>query len=327
MKRPSKTPGRRPARRWYLLIHQLPPKPLYLRAKIRQRLARVGAVALKNAVYALPFREDCFEDFQWIAEEAAAGGGEARVCAAEFADPETDDGLVARFRAERTADYATLADSLASARRAAGSSAPPEDPSSALARARRRLEEISRIDFFEAPGRARAEKALARLQARAGRTRPPSRGGRQAAALSRRTWVTRRGIQVDRIASAWLIRRFLDPKARFRFVDPAEHRRAGELRFDMVDGDFTHEGDACTFETLLARTGAADPALRAIAEIVHDIDLKDGKFGRPEARGVEQVLTGLLLSNPSDEERLERGFALFEALHESFRGSKAAARR
>jgi hypothetical protein len=284
-------------------------------------------VALKNAVYVLPFRDDCLEDLQWIAEEATAGGGDARICAAEFADRETDDGLVARFRAERTADYLALADAFASTGRSAASNASSEDPASALARARRRLEEIARIDFFGAPARARVEKTLARLQSRTRPNRPPARGGRPAAALAGRTWVTRRGIQVDRIASAWLIRRFVDPKARFRFVDPAEARRAGELRFDTVDGDFTHEGDACTFETLLARTGATDPALRAIAEIVHDIDLKDGKFGRPESRGVEQVLTGLLVSNPSDEERLHRGFALFDGLYASFRGANAAPRR
>ena len=323
MKRRPKKPDRAPARRWYLLIHQLPAKPLYLRAKIRQRLARVGAVALKNAVYALPFREDCLEDLQWIAEEAVAGGGEAHICAAEFVDRVTEEGLVARFRAERAAEYEAFADSLHSvgrARRRAGADGSEEELGALLARARRRFEEIARIDFFGGPGRARAEKALASLQARASRAKAPARRRRPAGALAGRTWATRRGIRVDRIASAWLIRRFLDPKARFRFVDPTDPALEGELRFDMVGGDFTHEGDACTFETLLARTGTADAALRALAEIVHDIDLKDGKFGRPEARGVDQVLTGLLLSNPSDEERLERGLALFDGLYESFRG-------
>jgi hypothetical protein len=131
--------------------------------------------------------------------------------------------------------------------------------------------------------------------------------------------VTRRGIHVDRIASAWLIRRFLDPKARFRFIDPKEPRRSGELTFDMVGGDFTHEGDRCTFETMIARTGLADRALTQIAEIVHDIDLKDEKFGRSEAAGIERLLTGLVLANSADEARLDRGCVLFDELYQSFR--------
>jgi hypothetical protein len=134
-----------------------------------------------------------------------------------------------------------------------------------------------------------------------------------------RTWVTRRGIQVDRIASAWLIRRFVDPDARFRFIAPhAEEARPGELTFDMTGGDFTHEEDRCTFETLVRRAGPSDPALERVAEIVHDIDIKDGKFGRSEARGVEQLLWGMLAANPSDEERLDRGFALLDDLYQSF---------
>ena len=147
-----------------------------------------------------------------------------------------------------------------------------------------------------------------------GAAKPRPRG------ISGRTWVTRRGVKVDRIASAWLIRRFVDAKARFRFVDPkAVEPRPDELRFDMVGGDFTHEGDRCTFETLLDRTRVRDPALRKIAEIVHDIDVKDGKFARPEAAGIEQVLSGLLKSTAEDEARLQRGFALFDELYESFR--------
>jgi hypothetical protein len=134
-----------------------------------------------------------------------------------------------------------------------------------------------------------------------------------------RIWVTRRGIHIDRIASAWLIRRFVDPRARFRFVDPKAPPRKGEVRFDMVGGDFSHEGDRCTFETLIARTGLTDRALTEVGEIVHDIDLKDDKFRRPEAPGIERLITGLALANPQDEARLERGLVLFDELYQSFR--------
>ena len=123
-----------------------------------------------------------------------------------------------------------------------------------------------------------------------------------------------------------MIRRFIDVKARFRFIDPQERARPGELRFDMPGGDFTHEGDRCTFETLLARTGVGGRALTEIAEIVHDVDLKDGKFGRPEAAGVERLVTGLILETPKDAERLERGLALFDGLYRSFGAGGALSR-
>jgi hypothetical protein len=302
-----KKPARIP---WYLLIHQLPPEPLYLRAKIRQRLARVGAVALKNAVYVLPRRDECLEDLQWIAQEAVAGEGEAFVCESEFLEKGTDDLLIRQFRAERDADYAALAQAIREWKREAGKDLP-----SRAARARKRFEEIARIDFFNAPGRKRVETLLARLEGPERRRGGRGSGGRN---LLGRTWVTRRGLHIDRIASAWLIRRFLDRRARFRFVDPKEPPRKGELRFDMVGGDYSHEGDRCTFETLIARTALEDRALAEIGEIVHDIDLKDEKFGRAEAPGIERLLTGLVLAHPEDGARLERGLLLFDELYQSF---------
>jgi hypothetical protein len=304
---------------------------LYLRAKVRHRLARVGALALKNSVYVLPETDDCREDFQWIAEEARAGGGEAFVCTATFLEGVDGRELAARFRLERSADYEALAAEL---RRLSSFRRKPGDPATArseleagLTRARRRLEEIRAIDFFEALGRKEAETMLrkmeGRLRSKSGEP-SPRRGVRPD--LVGKTWVTRRGVKIDRIASAWLIRRFIDPAARFRFADPAsDPRKPGELRFDMVGGDFTHEGDRCTFETLRLRAGANDPALGPIAEIVHDIDLKDGKYGRPDAAGVRQLVEGLLAAHSSDEERLDRGFALFDDLYASFRKGEGGA--
>lgn len=303
---------RESAIRWYLLIHQLPPEPLYLRAKIRQRLTRVGAVALKNAVYVLPRREECLEDFQWIAEEAVAGGGEAYVCEAQFLESKTEQALVDQFRAERDADYAALVAEIRDWKKEKDRELQPR-----AARARKLLEEIRKIDFFDAPRRGEAESRVADLEAAS--RRPPRRPGPGRSSLLGRVWVTRRGIHIDRIASAWLIRRFVDPRACFRYVDPKEPPRKAEVRFDMVGGDFSHEGDRCTFETLMARTGLTDRALTEVGEIVHDIDLKDDKFGRPEAPGIERLITGLALANPQDEARLERGLILFDELYQSFR--------
>ena len=324
--------GREAARSWYLLIHQIPPRPLYLRAKIRQRLTKVGAVALKNAVYVLPRLEDCLEDFEWIAQEAIAGGGEAYVCEAAFNESGTNTALVERFRQDRDADYAALAASIRQGNRKArrrGVANPPEEefPAS-LARARKRLDEIAHVDFFRAKGRAEVERSIGALERRiaSGRASGHQRKAR-VSEFSNRTWVTRRSIKVDRIASAWLVRRFLDARARFRFIDPKqETARPGEITFDMIGGDFTHEADRCTFETLRRRVGIKDPALGPVAEIVHEIDLKDGKFGRPESRGIERLVTGICNASARDEERLDRGFALFDDLYRSFRRKNPASK-
>jgi hypothetical protein len=135
-----------------------------------------------------------------------------------------------------------------------------------------------------------------------------------------RTWVTRKGIHVDRMASAWLIRRFIDPHARFKFVPAKGYQpQPGEIRFDMYEAEFTHEGDRCTFEVLIERVGLSDPGLRPIAEIVHDIDLKDAKFAREEAPGIDRIIAGIAMANKDDETRLVRGSALFEGLYEYFK--------
>lgn len=301
--------------RWLFIIHQLPPEPPYLRAKIRNRLARIGAVALKNSVYALPERDDCLEDLQWIAEEATSGGGEAFVCRVELVAGLADEDLLARFQRAATAAYATLSSEVE------------------VGHLRRRLAECEAIDFFAAPGRKEAETMLRKLEKRPAGPRAGRSAVSRDAGLRGRTWVTRHGPKIDRLASAWLVRRRVDPKARIRFVDPERYRkRAGELSFDMVGGDFTHEGDRCTFETLLARLGLVEPALTAVAEIVHDLDLKDDKFGRPEVAGIGRLIDGLVAQRASDEARLEQGLALFDALHASLaqpappRAGRSAAR-
>ena len=151
-----------------------------------------------------------------------------------------------------------------------------------------------------------------------------SEPGPESAPLKDRTWVTRRGVQIDRIASAWLIRRFIDERARFKFVPSSGYRpEPGELRFDMFEGEFTHKGDRCTFEVLIDHGSLADPALKAIAEIIHDIDLKDDKYGREEVAGVRSLIAGIASSSTDDEQRLARGSALLDDLYSSFGGGKA----
>jgi len=290
--------------RWLLLIHQLPPKPDYFRVKIWRRLRGLGAVAIKNSVYALPFSPQAFEDFQWLRKEITAGGGEASVCRATFVDGLADPQIEALFRTARDDEYADLT-----------RVAEQVDSLAEIARLERRLRDITALDHFEAGGRKAAEAALAGLK-----TRKTSHGKREKVPM-KRTWVTRPDVHVDRIASAWLIKRFIDPKARFAFGAARE----GAVSFDMFEGDYTHEGDRCTFETLLQRFGLEqDGALRAIAEMVHDVDMKDGKFGRDETPGFERLIAGIVKRNARDEARFERGSELLNDLYESIQQSPPA---
>ena len=233
--------------RWLLLIHSVPPKPDYLRVKVRRRLQRLGAAPLKSSVYALRDTEDNLEDFQWLANEIAAEGGDATIVSAVLLSGATDQELEARMRNDDSAGAAPIGHGVAS-----GS-----------------------------------------------------------------TWVTRRGVFIDRIASAWLIRRFVDPDARFKFVPARGYKpKAGELRFDMYQGEYTHVGDRCTFETLLGEFDLGDRALRHLGEIVHDIDCKDEKFGRAEASGVLAVMQGIAHATDDDEERIARGSLVLDGLYE-----------
>lgn len=299
---------------WLLLIHQIPPKPPYLRAKIARRLQQVGAVPVKNSVYVLPAGKSAQEDFQWISREIVKGGGDATICEARFVEGLKDPAVKRMFNDARDADYRALAEA---ARAAAGLTDAPRDAE--VVRLRQRLSDVAEIDFFSAPGRAATESAIRKLQ---GRENPdPIRPARLSPSAYRgRTWVTRQGIHIDRIASAWLIRGFIDPRARFRFVPgKAYEPRKGDLRFDMFEGEFTHEGDNCSFETLLERFGLEDPALRAVAEIVHDIDLKDRKFKREEAAGIDRLIAGICMAHASDDDRLRRGSAVLDDLTAYFR--------
>lgn len=324
--------------RWLLLVHQLPAKPAYLRVKVWRRLQALGAVAVKNSVYALPASAEAQEDLEWLLREIHEGGGEAMMCEARLVDGMTDGEVRALFDCARDADYgeiATEARVLAKEVARKPSRERRSEVAARLAKLRARLAQVRSLDFFGASGREAADGLLKGVEARLEALDPKSEkpaaveaGAMDRRALTDRTWVTRAGVFVDRIGSAWLIRRFIDPKARFNFAPAKGYVPApGELRFDMFDAEFTHEGDRCTFEVLVGRAGLGkDRALAAIAEIVHDIDLKDAKFGRPEAEGVRTVIAGLCNGTQDDEERLARGAALFDDLYRSFGRARTARR-
>ena len=297
-----------------LLLHQIPPKPPYLRAKILRRLNQLGALPIKNSAYLLPASEEALEDFQWVRREAIESGGDAWVFRAEAVAGLSSEALQEAFRETRRKDYEEL---LAAARRLG------ESPSeSEWRKLRRRYDDVRRIDYFEAPGREQLEEHMRTIERMLHGPAPAPAGKPDTAGFQGRKWVTRRGIKVDRIGSSWLIRRFLDPSAEISFVDLSTYTHTeGEIRFDMFEGEFTHEGEHCTFEVLMEWSGLYNPALTAIAEVVHDIDLKDVKFGRPETAGVAAMIEGIVRLHTDDARRLEDGLALFDALYARFQAA------
>ena len=247
---------------WLVFLHQLPPKPDYLRVKVRRRLKGLGAALLKNTVYVLPNTGEALEDFQWLREEIVAEGGTALIAEASFVEGISEEEIHAMLDTARSND--------------ATADAPVTEPAGVE------------------PGQ---------------------------------TWVTRQGVFVDRIASAWLIRHAIDPKARFKFVPARGYKpRPDELRFDMVGAEYTHAGEDCTFQTLIRRFGLDDRALSAIGEVVHDIDCKDEKFGRPETAGVLGLLRGIADGTDDDNARLERGFHVFEDLYAFYSSRRGGGR-
>ena len=293
---------------WLLLLHQLPAKPAYARVKLWRRLQALGAVAVKNAVYALPASPEAQEDFEWAMKEIAAADGEGMIVEARLIDGLSDDAVRGLFNSAREADYRALAKEI----RAVEKDAAPAQ----VARLRTEAARIAAIDFFGANGREDVEARLAALTPDAA----PVPASAPLVSGSGHVWVTRRDVHVDRIGSAWLIRHFIDPDATFKFVPAKGYKpRRGELRFDMFEAEFTHEGDRCTFEVLLQRSGLDQPALTAISEIVHDIDLKDGKFARAEAGGIAALIDSLAQADISDQERVDQGAQLFDNLYALFK--------
>lgn len=317
--------------RWLVLIHRIPPSPNYSRVRAGRLLQRMGAVAIKNSVYVLPADAPSREEFLALAREIANEGGDAVVCEARFIEGLTGDAVEALFRSACDREYAAIVrDVKAMTLALRGAPATRADRArrfgNALRRLRRRFDDVLVRDRFLAAGREVAARSLALAEdllegvERKGRTarrdeRPPSGA----------TWVTRAGIMVDRIASAWLIRRFIDPQARFRFVHVKTHAsRRDELRFDMAGAEFTHDGNRCTFEVLLERFRLRDLALKPIAEIVHDIDLEDTRYRRPEGVTIERLVAGFAIEKASDEMRLSRGTAALDHLYDAFRQQSEA---
>ena len=317
---------------WILLIHQLPPKPTNLRVRIWRKLQKLGAVAIKNSVYVLPANEKTHEDFQWLKQEIESAGGDATVFQAASVEGATDEEIKAAFSKARDEEFTAIAaelDGLAGAisqqtrgkHLSIGRLAKHE---AELDKLHAQLESVIANDFFWAGGRARALAAYDRCQkairaahdqpAKASRSLKGS-GTLDLAKYQGRRWMTRRYLHIDRLASAWVIKQFIDKRPRFYFVAEDETVE-GAIPFDMFGAEFTHHGDDCTFETLLKRFGlSGSKALREIAEIVHDIDLKDDKFHRLEATGLNAIINGLSEVLRDDRKLLQQCSVIFDGLY------------
>jgi len=269
-------------------------------------------VPLKSSAYLLPDSPDRYEQFQWLAQEIQRDGGDATLLRVDRIENMQEPDVVRQFQEARNHDYAALAERYRKLLKGRGPRLTEE-----LARLAREMARITEIDFFEAPGRREVERAREAVEERiaSGRGRPAgSAPPLDLAALKGRRWVTRPRPHVDRIASAWLIKRFVDPAAEFVFAPP-DQIPADAIPFDMAGVEFGHHGEDCTFETLLRRTGLRDRKLAVLAEIVHEADIKDQKFAREEARGIDLALRALLSAIKDDHEALAQGMTLFDGLY------------
>lgn len=328
---------------WILLVHQLPPQPTNLRVRIWRKLQKLGAVAIKNSVYVLPFNDKTFEDFQWLKQQIESAGGEATVFRAGAVEGSTDDEIVATFRKARDEEYSIATAELDGLTGAIREQKRDRHLSVGLVRSyeaeldrlHKELERITSTDFFQASRRAAAVAAYERCQKTLLASHSRSRkiavsasvnpGSLSPAQFQGRRWITRRNLFIDRLACAWLIKRFIDKRPRFSFVSDDAVVEGG-IAFDMYGAEFSHQGEDCTFETMINRFGLSDDkALREIAEIVHDIDLKDNKFNRLEGPGLSAIIKGLADLLKDDRKLVVQCVPVFEGLYEMLGkdGSKA----
>jgi hypothetical protein len=297
---------------WLLLLFRLPATHKTARVALWRKLQKSGAIQIKTSTYLLPDRPAQHELFQWLAKQVVDYGGDSTLIRAQQIEGLPDAKIVALFNAARDDDYAALAEE---ARKLLPARPKTTDKRFAadLEKLRKEFRTISEVDFFAAPKAHVVESLLERLE-KGSRTKIAPAARLQTGQFQRRTWVTRPRPEIDRVASAWLIREFIDPKAIFKFAAEPESISGG-IPFDYAHGEFSHQGEDCTFETLLARFGIADKAARKIGEMVHDADLEDEKFQQREGIGLDRVFKGWAKRGMTDDEILARGAACLDGLY------------
>jgi hypothetical protein len=301
---------------WLMLIVALPTHPSSLRVRAWRKLRALGAVALKNSVWVLPFSPERLERLQWLTQAIQKDRGEATLVRVDRIENLSEADVVRLFHQAREADYRALATRYRTSlrglgRRARGVAA--GRGAAELTRLGRELDRVRELDFFEAPGYQEVDRLRATAEMH---LRPPAAEPAAASLpdLRGRLWATRPRPHIDRLASAWLIRRFIDADARFLFAHPAEFPPE-TVPFDVMGAEFGHQGEDCTFETLLKRSALDRPPLRILAEIVHEADLRDGRYDRPETDGIDLAVRGLAAAIKDDQELLGQALALFDGVY------------
>jgi hypothetical protein len=295
---------------WLLLLFSLPTSRNTERVAVWRRLKKLGAVQIKTSTYLLPDETAQYEQFQWLAQQIRDYGGDSTLVRAQEIEGLTKEKVIAMFNDARAKDYGELRKSLQGfiGRR---KKMDAETAAAELERLTRQFREIREVDFFDSARGHDVAMLLRRAEGR-GRTRQLAVLG--AKQYQGKTWLTRPRPEIDRVGSAWLISKFIDRKPKFVFA-PSADAVPGVIPFDMLDAEFSHHGNDCTFETLIRRFAISDKAVAKIGEMIHDADLDDAKFQRVEAVGIDRVLKGWAKEGLPDKEILRRGFECFDALY------------
>jgi len=300
-----------------LLLVGVPPTPSSLRVRVWRRLRALGAVPLKRTAYLLPDTPERYEDFQWLAQEIQREGGDATLIRVQQIENVSQGDVLRLFHEPRDHDYRQLAARYRKVLKKLERKSSTKSTQEELARLAKDHQRIRDVDFFGATGGAEVRRLEEVVAMRTRRPEPVRREDRPTLDLTKlkgRRWVTRPRPHIDRIASAWLIKRFIDPDAQFVFAPPAEFP-PDAIPFDAPGVELSHQGEDCTFETLLKRARLRDRRLIRLAEVVHEADLRDGKYPREEARGIDVAVRALLAASADDHQVLAQGLALFEGLY------------
>jgi hypothetical protein len=277
-----------------------------------RKLQKSGAIQIKTSTYLLPDAPAQYELFQWLAKQVTDYGGDSTLVRAQQIEGLSDAKIIGLFNGARDSDYAALSDAV---RKLTQPGRTKRDKTFAdeLEKLKKTFRDIRDIDFFDAPKADVATSLLERLE-NASRSKMEPAARLHARQFQGRTWITRPRPEIDRVACAWLIRGFIDAKATFAFASQPDSIPEG-VPFDYAHGEFSHHGEDCTFETLLARFGIADKALGKMGEMVHDADLEDKKFQRPECIALDHIFKGWAKGGMSDEEILAHGAACLDGLY------------
>jgi len=295
---------------WLLLLFSLPTNRNTERVAVWRRLKKMGAVQIKTSTYLLPDEPAQYEQFQWLAQQIRDYGGDSTLVRAQEIEGLTKEKVVSLFNTARDKEYVDLRKALHGFI-SRGRKSNAEFAAAELERLTKQFRELRQIDFFDSP---RGQDVAMMLRRAEGPRRSAKLQTLDVRQYRGKTWLTRPRPEIDRVGSAWLISKFIDPQAKFVFA-PTAQSVPEAIPFDMLDAEFSHHGNCCTFETLIKRFAISDKSVAKIGEMIHDADLDDARFQRVEAVGIDRVLKGWAKEGLPDEEILRRGFECFDALH------------